>query len=572
MHRDTVPPFLERLSELARKIVAMHKSLTHSFVLCLFFAVVVQAVPFALGGGAALACGGFFCSSINLVPIEQNAERILFEVNTDGKSAGTVTVTVEISYTGSPADFSWVLPVSDLVGELSVAPPQALQLLDDVTSPRIIPPPTTCNEGLPLPFFGFSESSARGLDIATSAGPVSVETLDQVGPYAPQLVSSDDASALITWLTDNDYLITPEMEPAVADYVSDGMKFLAMKLAPEAEVADIAPIQITYPGDEPMVPLVLTSVAAEPEMGVMVLIAAQGRYESANYANFEVDSSMVEADPTNGESNYYPLVSWQIDDAGGQAMVTEFVDSSDVVFDNVVNAWGWNEDFADSLAFIDDLRSRQPFITRMYSRVSGWEVNADPSFEEQGGGLVSNVHDLSDRDPVEVCWRPAPRTPCGSMYCGVGAECASTDEGEGCLCPEGTTARVITDPRVQATFTSNTVFCQDTSYDLMASVADMGLSGAGLDPCANFDCGPRGQCLAVNGFATCQCESGFAAVPEGDSTMFCAEVSESYGPEQLLWDALSGCGCSSSLATPNRAVWLLALLAFLPAIARRRRA
>jgi len=551
----------------------MNKSIRRSLAFSIVLAIlIVQGLPIALGGGTALACGGFFCSALNLVPIEQNAERVLFEVNGEGKLAGTVTVTVEISYTGNPSDFSWVLPVTDLVGDLAVAPPQALQLLDDVTSPRIIPPPTRCTDPLPMPFPLMGDSVLfRGAEDAMPAGDVLVENLDQVGPYEPQLVSSDDASALITWLNDNDYLITPEMEPAVADYVSDGMKFLAMKLAPDSEVSDIAPIQVTYPGDEPMVPLVLTSVAAEPEMGVVVFVAGGARYESANYTNLEVDSELVQAHPTFGDSNYYPLVSWQIDDAGGEAMVTEFMDSTQVVFDNVMNTWGWNDNFSDSMDFIGELRSRQSFVTRMYSRVSAWEMNNDPSFVEQGGGLVSNVHDLSARDPVEVCWRAEPRTPCGSMYCGVGAECATTEAGDACLCAEGSTARVITDPRVQAAFVSNTVFCQDATYDLMSSVADMGLSGSGVDTCANFDCGPDGQCLALNGFPTCQCNSGFAAVPDGGTGMECFEVLTSYGPEQLLWEVVTGCGCSSSPDRADGSAWLLALMAFLPALRRRRR-
>ncbi len=541
-------------------------------LLTILLTLIVQGLPLLLDGGNAQACGGFFCSAINLVPIEQNAERVLFEVNGEGKLAGTVTVTVEISYTGNPSDFSWVLPVNDLVGDLAVAPPQALQLLDDVTSPRIIPPPTRCTQPLPLPFAGgVGESVSLRSSDAMAPGDVLVENLEQVGPYEPQLVSSDDATSLITWLNDNDYLITPEMEPAVADYVSDGMKFLAMKLAPDSVVSDVAPIQVTYPGDEPMVPLVLTSVAAEPEMGVVVFVAAGSRYESANYANLEVDSELVQAHPTSGESNYYPLVSWQIDNAGGEAMVTEFMDSTQVVFDNVMNTWSWNDNFAESLDFIGELRSRQPFVTRMYSRVSAWEMNNDPAFVEQGGGLVSNVHDLSTRDPVEICWGEEPRTPCGSMYCGEGAECASTELGDACLCPEGSTARVITDPRVQASFVSNTVFCQDATYDLMSSVADMGLSGSGADPCANFDCGPDGQCLALNGFPTCQCDSGFAAVPDGGSGMECSEVSKRYGPEQLLWDSVAGCGCSSSISRVGGSSWLLVLVAFLPALRRRRR-
>jgi len=537
--------------------------------LTLASSLLVQGLPLLCGSAQALACGGFFCSSINLVPIEQNAERILFEVNTEGKLAGTVTATVEISYTGQPEGFSWVLPVSDLVGQLGVAPPQALLLLDDATAPRILPPPTRCTSPFPPAFFGGGDLALMGR--AAADGGVMVEDLEQVGPYEPQLVSSEDAGALIAWLNDNEYLITPEMEPAVAEYVAAGMKFLAMKLAPDSGVADIAPIQVTYPGDEPMVPLVLTSVGAEPEMGVLVLIAGESRFESANYTNLEIDTAMVQADPSSGESNYYPLVSWQIDESGGQAMITEFVDSSRTVSDTAQNNWSWNTDFADSLAFVAELSERQTFVTRMYTRVSAWEMNSDPAFQEQGGTLLSNVHDLSDRPAVETCMGAPDRVPCGSMYCGADAQCATTSAGDACLCPAGTVARVVNEPQLQSSFASNTVFCQDTTFDLMASVVDMALSGVGVDPCANFSCGDRGQCTALNGFATCLCEDDFAAVPDGGAGMTCEAVVSTYAPEQLLWNATTGCSCSSVGSAAPLSSWLVLGLALVPAAVRRRR-
>jgi len=540
--------------------------------LTVFLSLSVQVLPALLGSAASLACGGFFCSSLNLVPIEQNAERILFEINRDGKAEGTVTITVEISYTGQPEDFSWVLPLSDLVGSLDVAPAQALQLLDDSTAPRIVPPPTRCTQPFPAPFGAAAPNSLRVADGAAGGGGVLVDDLERVGPYEPQLVSSEDASALITWLNDNDYLITEEMEPAVADYVADGMKFLAMKLAPDANVGDIAPIRVTYPGDEPMVPLVLTSVGAEPEMGVLVFVAGDSRYESANYANLEIATDLVQADPRSGVSNYYPLLSWQIDQSGGEAMVTEFMDSSGTVSSTAEANWSWNSDFEDSLNFLSELAERQTFITRMYSRISAWEMNSDPAFEEQGGTSVSNVHDLSDRPEVETCWRPDPPLACGALYCGVGAECARTSEGDGCVCPEGTAARVINDPRVQASFASTTVFCQDTTFDLMSSLADLNLPGAGVDPCADFSCGDDGLCTSINGFPACVCADGFAALLDGDAAMTCAPVEESYGPERLLWStAREGCGCSSSSASQAPSGWLVLALCLLPVALCRRR-
>ena len=57
----------------------------------------------------ALACGGFFCQNS---PIDQNAERIIFTQNRDG----TISAYIQIQYTGSAPDFSWILPIPEPIG------------------------------------------------------------------------------------------------------------------------------------------------------------------------------------------------------------------------------------------------------------------------------------------------------------------------------------------------------------------------------------------------------------------------------------------------------------------------
>lgn len=518
------------------------------------------------------ACGGFFCSAANLLPVEQNAERILFEVHSQGKLAGTVTATVEISYTGNPEDFSWVVPVSDLIGSMDVAPAETLLLIDDATAPQIQPPPTECSTPDPFPPFPFGGMSMEA-DMAMSMdeGGVDVIDLPQVGPYEPELVSSDDPAALIEWLNENGYLITPEMEPFVADYVAADLKFLAMKLAPDADTSDVAPVKFTYPGDEPMVPISLTAVSAEPEMGVLAFIAADRRYEASNYDNLEIDTSRVRADPRNGTSNYYPLVSWEIDERGGRAAVTEYANFASSLGALVDVTWSWNLDYADALSELEGVLDRQNYITRLYMRMSGWEMTTDPAFEEGGSGLVSNFHDLSDQPPIDVCGPQGDEdVPCGAVYCGVGAQCATTDEwGDGCVCPAGTVARLITSPRALGQTLESTVFCQEQSFDLMDSLAGMDLAGVGTDPCAGYDCGGPGRCVALNGFPTCSCDEGFAAAVDFNR-LICAEVVESYDASQLLWPEELGCGCSAATVEARR-LPLLSLLLLGPLLLGRRR-
>jgi len=514
----------------------------------------------------ALACGGLFCQT---QPVEQNAERILFEVNPDG----TISAIVEITFTGSASDFSWVVPVPD-TPTVDVVPQSTLSLLDTATVPQIIPPPTTCTNALFPPMMGgaSNESDSAAFDGDDDDSGVDVVDLPAVGPYDDiRVVSSEDPQALIDWLQENQYLITAEMEPFVANYVEQGYKFLGMKLAPGAGTQDIAPVKITFPSDQPMVPIVLTSVSAEPEMGVLVFVAANERYEADNFENLVVDRADVQMNPRTQQNNYYALASWMVDQAGGQAFITENAQPAADVNGAVSNIFLNTSDSAEAQAYVTELLQRRSYLTRLYTRVSGWEMLADPYFQPSAGADVSRSIDLSDRPAVEMC---APSTDdtrkaCGDMYCGVGAQCATTREGiDGCICPAGTVARSISAPLGLGRSVARTVTCQVTAHDMLASAREDGT--APQDPCLNASCGANGQCVDTNGFATCTCDEGYAAVTDPQGALTCSQVRTSFGPESILWEE-SGCACSSvgsdSISSSALALLLLAPLARL----RRRR-
>ena len=405
-------------------------------------ALVLAAAPVLVPSNAD-ACGGLFCDTL---PVAQNAERILFELHGDG----TVTTTVEIRYTGAPEGFSWVVPVP-VTPDLGVVPTSALAVLDTGTVPQVIPPEVQCTEV--AGGRGMGGAMNTSVDFAASEdadGSVNVEDLPTVGAFDPIVVSSDDPDELINWLNDNGYLITEEMVPQVAEYVQQGMKFLALKLTPGAGVADIAPLQMTYEAENPTIPIVLTAVGADPEMGVLVFIAGNQRYESSNFVNLEVDVEHVQWHPGTGENNYYPLISWMIDEAGGKAMVTEYAGTSTETWNLVNNQVLAVADFEESLTFVNGVLNRNGYVTRAYTRVSAEDMDEDPSFVASTDGDLSRVLDLSDRPAVEICAIGPNETldvPCGDMYCGEGALCATTELGiDGCVCGEGTYARSITAP------------------------------------------------------------------------------------------------------------------------------
>ena len=152
--------------------------------------------------------------------------------------------------------------------------------------------------------------------------------------------------------------------------------------------------------------------------------------------------------------------------------------------------------------------------------------------------------------------------------------CASTVEGmDGCVCGEGTVARQITAPVAAGRALRQTVVCQDSELNLI-SAEDL------FDPCDGFSCGDNGSCMGVNGFPTCRCDDGFAAItnfaqPNGVS---CVATGDIFEPNQLNFIEVGGpgdqvaplCECASSSSNTS-ALFGMGLLFGLGVMVRRRR-
>jgi hypothetical protein len=325
---------------------------------------------------AAYACGGFFCTN---VPVDQAAERIIFAVN-DGE--GTIDAYVQINYQGAPDAFAWIVPVPN-TPRLDVATMAMLRDLDRLTQPVFIAPPLddTCRNRLPV--------LMSGAVPAPQSAPGGVTVFDQgsVGPFDYAVIGSEDPQALVNWLRENKYQITPAMEPFVDMYVKEKMQFLAMKLQPNKQVRDIQPVKMTYKSVKPMIPLRLTAVAATPNMVVLTWILSKAQAEPENYAAVKVPDSDIVFTGFGG-NNYATLVSTRLNEYKGRAFITEFAGPAAQLKPNDPE--------------LRLLLARYPYLTRVYTRISPEEMTVDPVFKFNAAlPDVSNVHDLS-KDPGRV--------------------------------------------------------------------------------------------------------------------------------------------------------------------------
>ena len=340
------------------------------------------AVAIVATSTSAMACGGFFCLND---PVDQTGERIVFTVNDDG----TITTLIEILYQGAAEDFSWILPIPEAIAADDLQVPEDGQdVFDELhgqTDVQIIAPP------LPDCARDDLARTATGEAAMEDDSGVDVFASGEVGPFGFDVVGSEDPNALIDWLRDSNYQVTEPMVPLIDHYVDQQMAFVAMRLL-DGETADsITPIEITYGGTEPMIPLVLTAVAAQPNMPVWVWIFGDERAISSNYADLQVATEELTFNSFGG-NDYTFLVQQRANALDGQAFITEFAGAS--------STFDWEH------PWLVEQAAEQPYLTRLNTYIDPEEMTVDPVFTFDGSlPDVSNVRNATELQGLYGCER-----------------------------------------------------------------------------------------------------------------------------------------------------------------------
>ena len=265
-----------------------------------------------------LACGGFFCSQ---VPVEQRGEQIVFSYGPEG-----VTAIIQIAYQGSAEDFAWVVPVSGQP-EVALGPDAIFSELRMWTDPRFSINWDWGDNSQCLDF-GFAEDAAVGNAAPTEevdGGGVIVLDKQIVGPFIAVTLDATSAGAelLLQWLNDNDFDQPEESLPIIDHYLEQEFNFIAVKLKESATVGDLQPLMLTMPeADEPCIPLVLTRIAAAPDMPVTAWVFGEHRIVPINWFGVEINPKKI--DWLTGGENYEAVATEAINEAAGHGFITEY--------------------------------------------------------------------------------------------------------------------------------------------------------------------------------------------------------------------------------------------------------
>jgi hypothetical protein len=124
-------------------------------------------------------------------------------------------------------------------------------------------------------------SSGGGGD--TAAAPrVDVIDRETIGGYDVARLGAGDAAALNRWLDDNGYTLPDGAEPILADYIDEGWRFVAIRLAPESD-GRLKPLAVGFTTDDYVYPMRLEQLAPEPlNLTLFTLADGPRRVEGLN--------------------------------------------------------------------------------------------------------------------------------------------------------------------------------------------------------------------------------------------------------------------------------------------------
>jgi hypothetical protein len=374
----------------------------------------LSAASTLLGSEPAEACGGFFCSQ--QAPVNQAAERIVFADNGDG----TITAVIQILYQGPSEKFSWLLPIGSVPDQdqIAVSSDYAFSALQQATNPQYTLQTVTIGNCKTQRSVGVNYSpTAPVADSAEHEGGVQVDASGEVGSFEYVVISVEDsfadpAAPALAWLQQNGYDVTPQGAALLGPYLADGMHLLALRLTKGSDTGSIRPIEITYKADAPMIPIKLTAVAANQDMGVLTWALSNARAVPFNYNSLELNEARINW--FSPATNYNQVVSEAADAAGGQGFVTEFAAPSTQLAGGV-----WSEFMEEQWQSLrqsnqqSTLAGQDPYYSLQanYSGWSGfWDVvrrvgvaPAGVSFEDFQHCSNPRVFGL-DRDDVERCY------------------------------------------------------------------------------------------------------------------------------------------------------------------------
>lgn len=254
---------------------------------------ILRLLVFLSLASACLADGKFFGPVDIVDPPEIESQRAVISFR-DGIE--TLIVQSDLDGGGEEA-MGWVLPLPVAPSEIEACHPNALAPLNRLIAPHVVqgssgilvwgalllmamlvicanamarargesvPLVLTLGMLLLIVMVGVLFMPSLGVRERASAG-VNLLAVKRVGVYDVSVIQSKRGTDVTGWLTSNGFACPPAASSVISDYASDGWCFLTAKVAP-SEGKDVThhPLRVRFPIENPIYPMRLTGVDAEP--------------------------------------------------------------------------------------------------------------------------------------------------------------------------------------------------------------------------------------------------------------------------------------------------------------------
>lgn len=261
----------------------------------------------------ARACGGCFVAVEDDTQVSQH--RMILSVSME-----ETTLWDQIEYTGAAESFAWVLPIRGEV-EVGLSSDLLFAELASRTAVGVRAPPFDCpvSDGCPSPVSPRSTGSFH----ADESG-VAVIVQEVVGPYEAVQISAEEPEALLAWLAQHGYSVPQDIEPVLEEYIESGYGFLALKLVPGESVQAMRPVRVTSKGAGLSLPLRMVAAGTGAVTPITLFVVGEGRYEAANFENFEIDPAALVYDWDLRTSNYASVQQAAFEQRNGEAWLTQW--------------------------------------------------------------------------------------------------------------------------------------------------------------------------------------------------------------------------------------------------------
>ena len=246
-------------------------------------------------------------------------------------------LSMQNNYQGPPENFAMVVPVPVVLQQENVKTLNAsiFAKIDNLSAPRLVEywemDPCMPSYYDDYDMDGVAEDSASDPS-AGGGGGVQVEAEFTVGEYDIVILSTDDATALETWLTTNEYTIPDGASTHFDPYVQGGSYFFVAKVnidevtMTESGNVVLSPLRFYYDSDTFSLPIKLGLINAQGSQDLIVYtLAADTRYELANRPNVTIPTNIEVVNEVRDDfGTFYRTLFAETMEQNPGAAVTEY--------------------------------------------------------------------------------------------------------------------------------------------------------------------------------------------------------------------------------------------------------